>query len=75
MTEVLALFTSPVQLTGLQHMVLLCPLCLAISVVYKTLRCQELRKVPLAALGQSITIIVAMFGVGAGVWLLYLLLS
>ena len=75
MTGLLALFTTPMQISGTQHLALLAPLCVAISVVYKTVRCQDLRDVPLAALGQSITIIVAMIGVGVAVWLIYLLMS
>ena len=75
MTGWIALFTTPVQINGVQHLALLAPLCVAISIVYKTIRCQDLRDVPLAALGQSITIILAMLGVGVAVWLLYLLMS
>jgi len=75
MSALLGMFTTPHQLTGLQHLLLLCPLCVAISLVYKALRCQDLHQVPLAALGLSVTIIVAMFGVGVGVWLLYVLLA
>jgi hypothetical protein len=71
----LAFLTTPHALTGLQHLLLLCPLCIAISVVYKTIRCPDLGKVPLAAAIQSITIIAGMLGVGVAVWLVYLLLG
>lgn len=71
----LGFFTTPMQLTGQQHLVLLAPLCIAISVVYKTLRCQDLREMPRAAFGQSVTVVLAMLGVGVAVWLLYLVLG
>lgn len=71
---VLALFTGPVLLTGLQRTLLLLPLCLSISVVYKTIRCERLADIPLASLGLWVTIIVGMYAVGIGVWLLNLLL-
>lgn len=71
---VLGLFTSPIMLSGMQRMLLVLPLCLSISVVYKTIRCEKLADMPLAALGLWVTIIVGMYAVGIGVWLLNLLL-
>jgi hypothetical protein len=70
-----AFLTTPMQITGVQHLMLLGPLCVAISIIYKTIRCQDLREVPLAALIQCVTIILGMLGVGVAVWLLYLLLA
>lgn len=62
------------MLSGMQRMLLVLPLCLSISVVYKTIRCEKLADMPLAALGLWVTIIVGMYAVGIGVWLLNLLL-
>lgn len=70
----LAFLTSPMTLSSTQHLALLGPLCLAISLVYKTIRCEHLRQVPIAAVVQCITIIAGMLGVGVAVWLLYLVL-
>ena len=70
-----ALFTTPLSLTGGQHMLLFGPLCVSISIVYKTLRCEHLARVPLASLALCLTIIVGMYAVGVGVWLLYLILA
>ncbi|MCB9867408.1 MAG: hypothetical protein H6816_12350 [Phycisphaerales bacterium] len=75
LAPILAIFTTPVPLTGVQHLLLLAPLCVAISIVYKTLRCEDMSDVPRAALGQSVTVILAMVGVGVAVWLLYLLMK
>jgi len=75
MSGLIGLFTTPMQLTGVQHLLLLGPLCLAISIIYKTIRCQDIRDVPLAALVQCVTIILGMLGVGVAVWLLYLLMA
>ena len=71
----LALFMAPMRLVGWQHMLMLVPLCLSISVVYKTLRCRELSEVPLSALLLSATIVLSMYAVGVGVWLLFLLMA
>jgi hypothetical protein len=71
----LGFMTTPMTLSGLQHLLFLGPLCLAIGIVYKTIRCEDLREVPLAALAQCVTVIAGMFGVGVGVWLLFLALS
>ncbi len=65
------LFTAAIDLTGRQRFLLMLPLCLSIAVVYKTIRCDNLRAVPLAALTLWITIIGGMFLVGTGLWLLF----
>ena len=72
---ILALFTAPGNLTGLQHMFMLGPLCMGISIVYKTLKCERLREVPLASLVLCVTIIVTMYAVGVGIWLLFRILA
>ena len=75
MYALLAFLTAPVTLTGTQHMLLLAPLCLGISVVYKTVKTERLRDLPAAALALWVTILVGMYAVGVGAWLLYLLLA
>ena len=68
-----ALFTTPITMTGFQHALLMLPLCLSISVVYKTVRCEEVREIPLASLVLWVTMVAGMYAVGIGLWLLYLL--
>ena len=67
-----ALFTSPIALTGFQHALLLVPLCLAVAVVYKTVRCEKIREIPPASALLCVTIIAGMYAVGVGMWLAYL---
>lgn len=76
MTALLAtLFLHPVTMTGLQHALLLGPLCLSIAVVYKTVRCADVREIPLASVVLWVTMILGMYAVGVGLWLLYLLVA
>jgi hypothetical protein len=75
MTEVLAgLFTTAMELSGRQRLMLMLPLCLSIAIVYKTTRCPNLREVPVAALILCVTIVIGMLAVGVGLWMLYLIM-
>lgn len=67
----LGAFTTAVQLTGSQRFLLMLPLCLSIAIVYKTIRCRNLREVPVAAAILWVTIVIGMFAVGAGLWLAF----
>jgi len=71
----LAMFHSPVLLSGLQRMALILPLCLSICVVYKTIRCDRLHDVPLASLVLWVTMLAGMYAVGVVVWLVNMLLA
>jgi hypothetical protein len=72
MIDVLAtLFLNPVTLGRWQSMVLLLPLCLAVSIVYKTTKCGQVRDIPLASVVSWITIVVGMYAVGIALLLLY----
>lgn len=70
-----ALFVDPVFVSGMWRSLLLLPLCLSISLVYKTIKCQHVREVPLAGLVLWGTIVVGMYAVGVGMWAAYLLFS
>lgn len=70
-----ALFITPLTCDRRTGMLLLLPLCLAISVVYKTTKCREVREVPLAALVSWVTILVGMFVVGVALLGLYHILA
>lgn len=69
------LFTTPMTISGVQHALLLLPLCLAIAVVYKTIRCANVREVPVAAGVLCVTILAGMYAVGVGLWVLHLIFS
>ena len=72
MTSALAgLFVTGVELTGLQRLVLMLPLCLSIAIVYKTIRCENMRDMPASALGLWITIVLGMYAVGVGLWAVF----
>ena len=60
-----------IEISGPQRQLLMLPLCLSIALVYKTTRCENLRDVPVAALVLWITIVLGMYAVGVGLWLLF----
>lgn len=72
-SSVLALFTTSATLSGMQRLLLMLPLCLSVAVVYKTTRLRDLAQLPLAVLLLWVTMVLGMCGVGAGLWLLFLL--
>ncbi len=69
-----AIFTSSIQLVGVQRLLLMLPLCLSIAVIYKTVRTDQVSEVPKAALVLWVTIVVGMCAVGGGLWLLFQLM-
>jgi hypothetical protein len=72
MIDMLAtLMIHPLHVTRFQQMLMLLPLCLAISVVYKTIKCPKVRDIPLAALVSFVTIVVGMYAVGIGLFVIY----
>jgi len=72
MIDVLAtLFLNPITLSRWASIILLLPLCLAVSVVYKTIKCGNVRDIPLASVVSWITIVVSMYAVGIALFLLY----
>ncbi len=58
--------------TGIARMLLILPLSLAIAVVYKTTRCENLRDVPAAVAALWLTLVLGMYAVGVAVWLIFL---
>ncbi len=65
------LFTTAVELTGVQRLLLMLPLCFSIAIIYKTTRCDNLREVPVAVLALWITIVLGMYAVGLGLWVAF----
>jgi hypothetical protein len=65
-----ALWTQPMHLSSATVVYLVLPLCLAVAIAYKTIRAQQLRRLPL-----EIVITVAYVGTGllalaVGLWLI-----
>jgi len=72
MIDVVAtLFINPVVLGRWQQMLLLLPLCLAVSIVYKTTKCADVRQIPAAAAVSWVTIVIGMYAVGAVLLLIH----
>ena len=53
---------------------LLIPLCAAVSVVYKTIKCRYVSQIPKEALQITIWILLSMAGVAAAIQVVYFLL-
>ena len=51
------------------------PLTIAVSVVYKTIKCREVRQIPRESAVIALWIVLAMIGVGGGVLIIYRLLA
>lgn len=69
------LFITPIPLSGGLKALLILPLCLSISIVYKVTRAERLRDVPAAVAALWMTIVVGMYAVGIALWVVYMLLS
>ena len=70
-----ALFTTAISLSGASRILFFFPLCLGIAIVYKTLRCESLRELPLSTVILFVTIILGMYAVAVGLWALFSLLA
>jgi len=65
------MFIEAITVTGRWRMALIVPLCLAIAIVYKTIRCKKLSAIPRAVGPLWITILLGMYAVAIGLWGLY----
>jgi len=68
------IFITGLELTGPQRLMLMWPLCLAIAVVYKTVRCEKLTEIVSASLILWVTIIFVMYAIGIALWAVFELL-
>jgi len=75
MRLLLSMFVTGAPLGGSIRFLLMLPLCLSVAVVYKTTRMENLRRVPIASIVLWITIVLAMYGVGVGLWILFLIMA
>lgn len=71
---VAALFVDALPVSGHGRIALILPLCLAIAIVYKTLRMEDMRKAPMAVLPLWITIVVGMYVTGVALWAVFKLM-
>jgi hypothetical protein len=69
-----ALFVEPMTFGSGVRLLMLLPLAASVSIVYKTLRCDQLREVPLASLSLWITIVVGMMTIGVALLVFFQLL-
>ncbi|MCH8969429.1 MAG: hypothetical protein IIA66_09975 [Planctomycetes bacterium] len=69
------LFLDPIPLSGIQRAALLLPICLSISVVYRTIKTPDLRDIPKTSLALWITIVVGMWVVALTLYVVYLLFA
>ncbi len=74
-TWLLAWFTTPVQITGVERLLLLLPLCFSVSIIYKATRCERIGDIPLATIALWLTVVGGMIGVGILMWIAFLLLA
>ncbi len=75
MNELATLFLDPIPLSGLQRAALLLPICLSISVVYRTIKTPSLRDIPKTSLMLWGTIVVGLWVVALTLWVLYSLFA
>ena len=72
MTDLLGmLMIDPMDLARWQQALMLLPLCLAVSVVYKTTKCATVREIPAAVALSWVTIVIGMYVVGVVLLVLY----
>ena len=69
------LFLDPIPLSGIQRAALLLPICLSISVVYRTIKTPDLRDIPKTSLALWVTIVVGMWVVALTLYVVYLLFA
>jgi len=65
------LMLDPMVLNRWQEALMLLPLCLAVSIVYKTTKCETVREIPAAAAVSWVTIVVGMYVVGVALLVLF----
>lgn len=69
------LLVEPIEIRGVGRLLMLVPLTLSISLVYKTIRCRELKHVPWAAMKLCVMILSGMLAIGGALLLAFLVLA
>lgn len=65
------LFTHPVFMSFKSVFWLLFPLCASVAIVYKTVRCKELRDLPKQIISLMIYIVLGVIAVSLVLWLIH----
>lgn len=68
------LFVNPISIPSWLCLWLIVPLCVAVAVVYKTVRVRHLSQLPLQILMLLIYMFVGLTALGAGLWAMWELL-
>ncbi len=69
------LFLKPLSITDVWRLLMLVPLCLSVSIVYKTIRCPRLRSVPAASLTLCFMILAGMMSIGVALLIVFRVLA
>lgn len=75
LAEFSSIMVKSVPIEGLWRLVMLLPLSLAVSIVYKTIRCEKLSSVPVASLVLCFMIVSGMLLIGLALLLVFLILN
>ncbi len=59
-----ALLFKPISITGIGRLAMLVPLALSVSIVYKTIRCDRLRSIPVASVMMCAAVVFFMMLIG-----------
>lgn len=70
-----SLFVEPIQLTGWWRLAMMLPLCLGIAVVYKALKLDDLRSLPIGSIALWGTLVAGMMAVGVVLMVVYVALN
>jgi len=68
------IFVTPVPIAPGARLLLLLPLAASVSIVYKTIRCDSVREIPLASVVLWFTVVGGMLAVGVVLLVAYRLL-
>ncbi len=70
-----AVFVNYIEIHGVWRLVMLAPLILSVSIVYRTLRCRKLSAVPLSSLRLCVSILVTMMLFGGVLLAVYRIMA
>jgi hypothetical protein len=63
-----ALFYNPMTFSCNSLLWLMLPILVSVTIIYKTLRTQNIRRLPLEILGLLVYMVVGVVGLGVGLW-------
>jgi hypothetical protein len=70
-----SLFVQPMSITGVWRLLMLVPLALSVSIVFKTIRCPQLRSVPAASIVLCSMILAGMMSIGVALLIIFRLMA